>query len=136
LTSYLHRTHRITIVVVAALATLVVALASAAPSHANLVCPPGTSNPAYCKTVIKLRVKITFVNGNIKVVITVSDPKLTVTLRRKGHLLRRIFKRNVKHGQTLTTRTPTKPGHYSIRVVASHNGVTKTVNKPFTIKKA
>jgi hypothetical protein len=136
LTSYLNRTHRTKIVVSALLAAFAVALASAPPSHANLVCPPGTSNPAYCKTVIKLQVKISFVHRNIKVVIKANDPKLTVTLRRNGRLVRRIFKRNVKHGRTLTTHSPTKPGHYTIRVVASQNGVTKTVNKPFTIKKA
>jgi hypothetical protein len=135
LTSYLHRTHRTKIVVVAAVATLAVALASPPPSHASLVCPPGTSNPAYCKTVIKLQVKIRFVHGKVKVVITVSDPKLTVTLRRNGHLVRRIFKRNVKHGRTLSFHKPTKPGHYTVRVVASVNGVTKTVNRRFTIKK-
>jgi hypothetical protein len=136
LTSYLHRMPRTKIVVVTALAVLVLALASAPRSQANVVCPPGTTNPAYCTTVIKLHVKIRFVHRKIKVVITVNDPKLTVTLRRKGRLVRRIFKRNVKHGRTLTTRSPTKPGHYTIRVVASQNGVRKTVNKPFTIKKA
>jgi len=137
LTIYLNRMHRTKIVVVAALAALAlaVALASAPPSQAKLVCPPGTSNPAYCKTVITLHVKLRFVHGKIKIKIKVGDPKLTVTLLRNGRRVRRIFTHRVKHGRTLTTDRPTKPGRYTIRVKATENGASKTVKKHFTIKK-
>lgn len=123
------------IVGLAGLVSLAVFAFSAAPAGATLVCPHGKTNPKYCTHKITLSVTIT-ISSNLAVTVTikVTDPHVTVTLLHNGKVVERIFDGNETGTFHLKFKEPTKPGTYVLKVVASVDGVSKTVTKTIKVE--
>jgi len=134
LTRYVKRLRNLSLAGLIALSVLAV---PAAPAVAKLKCPPGTTNPRYCKHVITVTVKIIITGHRIKIIITVNDPHVTITLRHKGKVLRTLYNKNVTGTFTVPKFTaPKKPGTYVLRIVVRAPGAaTKTVNKTIVVTK-
>lgn len=121
--------------VLAGLVTLAVLALSAAPAGAKLICPPGVTNPRYCTHKISVSVTIKIKSdGTVSITIKVTDPHVTVTLLRKGKVVKRIFNGNKTGTFKLHFKEPSKPGTYVLKVVASVGKVSKTVTKKIVVK--
>ncbi len=101
---------------------------SPAPAGAKLICSPGAQNRNYCTRVLIVSIKIEIVQRRVIIIITVTDPHLTVTLLRDGRVVERVYNGDATGRLRLHIRTPKQKGRYVLHVVATTDGITRVSN--------
>jgi len=131
----------------AALAGLLSAAAfafSAAPAGAILICPAGTSNPAYCSHVpnpIRFVYAHRFVAHSTRrhqhqFTVTVglrTRATVTISLLFRGNVVTRFPHKSTTRQIDQQINAPSKTGKYEIRVVARTDLVTQTVTQTIIV---
>jgi hypothetical protein len=131
----------------AALAGLLSAVAfaiPAGPAAAKLICPKGTTNPAYCTTQVTPPIRSVDAPGSVghsarrhpkHFTVTVklnAKATVTISLLLKNQVVDKFAHKSTNRTISQRINAPTKTGKYEIAVVAKAGHVTQTVTQ--TIK--